>query len=143
MSLALFKVSVTAAFAWGACARTFHNSDLDVVERMSSASVRESLFAELKHAVTHDPGETKLLGLGGVFEAHVRCPAEEQFRIWEVRTSRLACKRLRAKCKNRECFASSQRPEGPCAELPGKHGREGTGGSRLRFASLCRVGRFS
>ena len=84
MSLALFKVSVTVVFPWGACARTFLNSDLDVVERMGSAAVRESLFAELKHAVTHDPGETKLLRLGGVFEAHVRCSAEEQFRIWEL-----------------------------------------------------------
>ena len=67
MSLALFKVSVTAAFAWGDSARTFLNSDLDVVERMSSAAVRESLFAEMKHAVTHGPGETKLPRFGGVF----------------------------------------------------------------------------
>ena len=30
---------------------------------MNSTAVRESLFAELKHAVTHGPGETKLLRL--------------------------------------------------------------------------------
>ena len=45
------------------CARAFLNSDVYVLERMSSAAVRESLLAELKHAVTQGPGETKLLRL--------------------------------------------------------------------------------
>ena len=39
------------------------NTVLEMGEFMSQSAVRESLFAELKDAVTHGPGEIKLLRL--------------------------------------------------------------------------------
>ena len=107
MPLALFKVSVTVVFSWGACARTFLSSDLDVQERMSSGAVRESLLAELKHAVSHGPGETKLLRLEAFFMpmyAALRKNGTWELKAWVTLctgfrgTLRLAREGLGARC---------------------------------------------
>ena len=65
MSLALLKFPLVAIFVRVACARTFLNTDQEMGESMSQSAVRESLFAELKHAVTHGLRESKLLRLEG------------------------------------------------------------------------------
>ena len=63
MSVVLLKFPLVAVFVWVARAGTFLNTVLEMGEFMSQSAVRESLFAELKHAVTHGPGEIKLLRL--------------------------------------------------------------------------------
>ena len=65
MSVALLKFPLVAIFVRVACARTFLNTDQEMGEFMSQSAVRESLFAELKHAVAHGLRESKLLRLEG------------------------------------------------------------------------------
>ena len=63
MSVVLLKFPLVAIFVLVARARTFLNTDQVMGEFMSQSVVRESLVAELQHAVTHGPGEIKLLRL--------------------------------------------------------------------------------
>ena len=49
-------------------------------ERRSSGAVRESLLAEMKHAVTHGPGETKLLRLEAFLKPMYAARRKNEFR---------------------------------------------------------------
>ena len=80
MSVALLKIPLVAIFVWVACARTFLNTDQEMGEFMSQSADRESLFAELKHAVTHGPGETKLLRLEAFLKPMYAASAKERVR---------------------------------------------------------------